>query len=315
MEERIKHLFRKYLDNSCTKEEFNEVFSYLHKGERELVIENAVEEAYREEIQPVPKKRYLRPYYSIAAAILIIFISGAAWFIINNNKTETLVAQDMLAKKTVTKITERSEYKYLLLPDSTQVWLNAESTLEFPENFNKTKREVYLQGEAYFDVKHADKIPFIIYTGDVSTEVLGTAFNIKAYPGLEKIVVSVKRGKVKVNYVNKQVALLTKGQQVSITNKDKKIKEKLIKEEETTAWHDGNLMYDDYSMSDIISDLERIYDVKISIASKEIGQLRVTTSFKREFGVENALEILCHLTDTRLNQENGIYNINNHTKN
>ncbi len=60
------------------------------------------------------------------------------------------------------------------------MWLNAESTLEFPENFNKTKREVYLKGEAYFDVKHADKIPFIIYTGEVTTEVLGTAFNIQS---------------------------------------------------------------------------------------------------------------------------------------
>ncbi len=108
MEERIKHLFRKYLIIPAQEEEFNEVFSYLHKGERELVIENAVEDAYREEIRPVPTKRYLRPHYSVAAAILIIVISGTAWLMMSdNNKTETLVARDMLAKKTVTKITER----------------------------------------------------------------------------------------------------------------------------------------------------------------------------------------------------------------
>ena len=226
---------------------------------------------------------------------------------IAGKRDKTLIAQH--TPKTTIKATERSEYKYLLLPDSTQVWLNAESTLEFPETFNNKKREVYLKGEAYFDVKHADKVPFIIYTGKVSTEVLGTAFNIKAYPDLEKIIVSVKRGKVKVNYANEQVALLTKGQQVSIDQQQKKVKEKLIKEEESSAWHEGNLIYDDYSVRDILADLERIYDVKISIEAVEIENMHVTTSFKREHGVESALEIICRLTDSHLELKNGVYSI------
>src|SRR5439155_2315167 len=104
------------------------------------------------------------------------------------------------------------EQKYLLLPDSTQVWLNAASSLEFPEAFQSGKREVYLVGEAFFDVKHAENRPFIIHTGNVTTRVVGTAFNIKGYPDQPDVIVSVKRGKVQVSKNEKLVATLTVGQ-------------------------------------------------------------------------------------------------------
>lgn len=312
MEERIRYLLRKYLDNTCSKEEFEEFFSYVKSKDSNIILEQSVEEAYAlERNYSLPGKPVTRLAYSVAAAVLILVIAGSAWLMINKQKQTVLAVNTPAAKSIVMKATQRSEYKYLLLPDSTQVWLNAASTLEFPKSFDKKKREVYLKGEAYFDVKHANEVPFIIYTGNVSTEVLGTAFNIKAYSDLEKITVSVKRGRVKVNYKDKQVAMLTKGQQVSIDKKDKGITQKVMKEEEesSSSWQQGKLVYDDYSIADILSDLERVYDVKIRIASPEIKQLRVSTSFKREYGVETALEILCKLTDTRLNLDNGIYTI------
>ncbi|WP_290708129.1 FecR domain-containing protein, partial [Flavihumibacter sp. CACIAM 22H1] len=185
--------------------------------------------------------------------------------------------------------------------------LNADSQLDFPEQFDKKKRVVYLKGEAYFDVRHADKTPFLIYTGDVTTEVLGTAFNIKAYPDMEKITVSVKRGKVKVNYADKQVAVLTKGKEVVIGNRNKEAKQKLVKAEFAAAWQEGNLVYDDYSVGDILADLERVYDVNIQVGEPALNELRVTTTLKRQYGVENALEILTRLTGTQFNTKNGSY--------
>lgn len=308
-------MFGKYLDNTCTREEFEEIFSYMQDKDGQHVDES-IEELYTREFKFSAQRRInYRPVLSVAAAILVLVIAGAAWMLLEKPKQQPVAVNKPVNQSRVTKETHRSEYKYLLLPDSTQVWLNAASTLEFPETFGNKKREVYLKGEAYFDVKHADKIPFIIYTGHVSTEVLGTAFNIKAYPDLEKITVSVKRGKVKVNYENEQVAMLTRGEQVSIGSRDKKIKEKSIREEDSSAWHEGNLVYDDYSVADILNDLERIYDVKINVVAPEIKQMRVSTSFKREYGVETALEILCRLTDTRTLLKDGIYNISNHIQN
>lgn len=311
MEERIKYLLQKYLNNDCTKEEFEEFFHYIQQNDAESIVEESMGREYGLKLVP-HKKIFSRTVLSIAASVLVIVIAGAAILMMNRQQHPPILAErEKHPENTVMRSTLRSEYKYLLLPDSTQVWLNAASTLEFPKTFDKKKRQVFLKGEAYFDVKHAEDIPFVIYTGSVSTEVLGTAFNIKAYPDLEKITVSVNRGKVKVNYENKQVAMLTKGQQVSIDRKIKKVQEKKVKEDESSPWQQGKLMYDDYSMADIVSDLQRIYDVNIDITSPQVKQMRVSTSFKREYGVESALEILCTLTDTRLNITNGTYTIDN----
>ncbi|MGN6493052.1 MAG: FecR family protein [Agriterribacter sp.] len=331
MEERIKYLFRKFLDNTCTKEEFEEVFSYIRMAEKDPEIQSFFDKVYEGELNSQSfafvdgqghlngmkqeaaevasfgkgMQRMMRKW-SVAVTIIII-LGGVAWVWNDDEESSGKVAT--LSNVQVTKSTERSEYQYLLLPDSTEVWLNAASTLEFPERFNRNKREVILKGEAFFDVKHADKVPFVIYTGDVSTEVLGTAFNIKAYPDMEKITVSVKRGKVKVNYEQKQVALLTVGQQVSINQKGRSVSEKPVKENEAAAWQEGKLIYDDYMIGDIILDLERVYNKKVKVDVGGVETLRISTSFKRDQGIEKALEVLCRLTDTELERENGVYHI------
>lgn len=332
MEERIKYLFRKFLDNTCTKEEFEEVFSYIRMAEKDPAIQAFFDKVYENELNGQSHtafvdgdghlngmkaeakevvsfgksmQRAMRKWSVAATAIIIL--AGLAW-VWYDDTDQTQVAT-VTGNMQISKSTDRSEYQYLLLPDSTEVWLNAASTLEFPKSFDKNRREVVLKGEAFFDVKHADKMPFIIYTGDVSTEVLGTAFNIKAYPDMEKITVSVKRGKVKVNYAKKQVALLTVGQQISINQKSMLVSEKNVKESEAAAWQEGKLVYDDYMISDIILDLERVYNEKVSVEVGGVETLRISTSFKRDQGIEKALEVLCKLTDTELEREDGIYHI------
>lgn len=335
MQDRLQYLFRKFLDNNCTQAEFDEVFSLIRQSEsdsalrvlleRELDAENIpanvddaagfansnklnIENPVVEEnvsLKPTPVKRRL--IWSIAASVAIA--TGALLWFFTSGKSVSEEYARYAAHTLLKKETKRSEYKYLLLPDSTQVWLNAESTLEFPETFDSRKREVVLKGEAFFDVKHSDKIPFVIYTGDVSTEVLGTAFNIKAYPDMEKITVSVKRGRVKVKYAGRQMALLSIGQQISIAKKDHLAKEKKLKEEETSAWQQGKLIYDDYSMGDIIRDMERVYNVNIRLQRDSLQNMRISTSFDKALGIDKALEILCRLTDAKLEKDDSTYNI------
>ncbi len=309
MNQRFKYLFRKYLDNSCSREEFNELFAYMEQESDNNSLDELLKTLPQEkENRRVLLKNRLFPAFAVAASILVV-LAGAGWWLRGNSLQPAgkEVVETVRLAQTISKKTEKSEYKYLLLPDSTQVWLNADSKLDFPESFEKGKRVVHLLGEAYFDVRHADKIPFIIHTGEVSTEVLGTAFNIKAYPGMEKITVSVKRGKVKVNYADRQIAVLTKGKEVVIAKENREAREKPVKEEQTAGWQEGNLIYDDYSVEDILADLERVYNVKIEVNEPELKTLRVTTSLKRQFGVENALEILSRLTGTNFSIRNGSY--------
>lgn len=327
MEERIKYLFRQYLNNSCTRKEFEEFFSYINEASHNELIRELIKKAYEEagqssityvdecgnlvltepawNEQPVVKARTRNRHKVIIgiATCVIVTLAGVVWLINRPFQQPAGEQKTVLAKK----VTGRSEYKYMLLPDSTQVWLNAASTLEYPQQFASGKREVYLTGEAYFDVKHANKQPFLIHTGKITTLVLGTAFNIKAYPGRENVIVSVSRGKVQVNLNEKEVATLTPGQQVKVSNANKPVLQKKIAITEAAPWQQGNLVYDDECINDIIADLERIYDVTIRVQKETLGNERISTSFRREIGIEHALQVLCNLTDAQLKLVNNMY--------
>lgn len=337
MQERIQYLFKKFLNNTCSKEEFEEVFIFIKSAETDAEIRtllditlaefnneeeglmrlNAFVNNHGELVNPVhtvvenrnagKKSRRSLLMYATAACVVIAVFFLWRFNVVENNikKTNTTIATIQRIKQS----TERLQYRYIVLPDSTEVWLNTESELEFPQTFSQNKREVVLTGEAFFDVRHADKIPFIIHTGKVSTEVLGTAFNIKAYPNLDKITVSVKRGKVKVKYIEKQVALLGVGEQVSIAVNDSTVKAKKLSEQEVSAWQQGKLVYDDDTVEDITKDLGRVFNNSVQIKDPAISNLRISTSFTKDAGLEKALEILCRLTDTKLSKENNIYYI------
>jgi ferric-dicitrate binding protein FerR (iron transport regulator) len=327
MEDRIRYLFRQYLENKCSRQELEEFFSYIRASGDNETLRSLIKKVYENQVPsiqtyvnehgtlilpgraeggniPVRQRQYRR---NLAAGLVMFaclaIIGTIVWLIRPSNHPAPAPLAAGLTKST----TERSEYKYLLLPDSTQVWLNASSTLEFPEHFRTNKREVTLSGEAYFDVRHSEKTPFIIHTGKVSTTVLGTSFNIKAYPDRQHIIVSVSTGKVKVSYNNIALATLVKGQQVKVNSRLNTVEEKKIEPAEVAAWQKGNMSYDDEALEDIVADLERLYNVKIRIDNDAIRTLKVSTSFRREIGIEQALQVLCKLTDTMLQQSDGCY--------
>ncbi len=307
MEERIKYLFRQYAAGKCSRREYEEFFGYIRQSSHDESIRALIQEAYAAEghIPAAP------PYVDGSGALVLKKTKhGLRW---SMAAAAVLVLGLLFWWNTGSplkrNITARSEFKYLLLPDSTQVWLNAASTLEYPPEFASGIREVYLSGEAYFDVQHADKIPFVIHTGDVSTTVLGTAFNIKAYPGLNNVIVAVNRGKVSVRYGKRQAATLTEGQRLRVDREA--TAEPAVKTTVTEAapWKLGNLAYDNETLEDIARDLERVYNVHIRILEPGVAQTRISTSFRRDIGAEKALEVLCRLTDTDLNRSEGMYHI------
>lgn len=333
MKTRIKYLFTQYYKNQSTKIELDELFDILNSGEKDEEIARLIKIAYEEILNSDPsltyinkdgelvvnesirplKKRKIKSISSrkkilskVAAFILLLVLPGAIWL----SKPWLLKTKESANISFVKQFTNRGEHKYLLLEDGTQVWLNAKSTLSYPEKFDGDKREVYLTGEAFFDVKHAEKIPFYIHTGDVVTKVLGTSFNIKAYPDQQSISVAVKRGKVSVLKTNKVVATLTQGKKIKIneginniansTLTNNIIKEEITEEKEVGAWQRGYYIYRDEIFMDIISDMEQIYNTQITIENEKLYPISVTTSFNQDIGVEEALSILCKLVDAQL---------------
>ncbi|MFC6099148.1 FecR family protein [Olivibacter domesticus] len=157
----------------------------------------------------------------------------------------------------------------LALADGTMVWLNADTRLKFPVQFNEKQREVELVGEAYFEVKQpVDKrkgdSPFIVHTREQNIVVLGTSFNVKAYTEEINEVSTLVTGRVKVmNSKTKQSKLLEPGQQSIINGTKPDIAIAEADMEETLAWKNGDFVFNETSIREIMNQLGRWYNVEV----------------------------------------------------
>jgi ferric-dicitrate binding protein FerR (iron transport regulator) len=202
--------------------------------------------------------------------------------------------------------TARSSQYEVMLPDGSRVWLNSGSSIRFPASFTGKERSVELLGEAWFDVQHADKIPFVIHSGDIATSVMGTAFDVKAYPGEQSMIVAVQRGQVKVQSGNKLLAILQKGRQVKVMA-DARYFQSAIDTANIAGWKKGNLYYKDERLADIVADLQRVFNDSIQIKQASLKEVITTVSFNKNTGLRKALDIICRITDARLSESNGIF--------
>lgn len=202
--------------------------------------------------------------------------------------------------------TARSRQYEVILPDGSRVWLNAASSIRFPASFTGEERSVELLGEAWFDVQHAEKIPFVIHSGDLVTSVMGTAFDIKAYPGERSMMVAVQRGSVKVQSGNRLLATLEKGNQVKVLANTRYVQSN-IDTTNIAGWRKGNLYYKDERLADIVTDLQRVFNASIHINKASLKEEITTVSFNKNTGLANALAIICRITDARLIEKNGTF--------
>lgn len=157
----------------------------------------------------------------------------------------------------------------LTLPDGTKVWLNSSSSLTYPTAFTGSKRKVSLSGEAYFEVAKDKHHPFIVETSKQTTEVLGTHFNINAYPTETKTKTTLLEGSVKVIYQSKDY-LLKPGQQAAIGTT---LSIAQVNTEEVIDWKNGVFNFNDKDLRSIMHLLERWYDIEVVYegAVKNIG--------------------------------------------
>ena len=202
--------------------------------------------------------------------------------------------------------TARSGQYEVVLPDGSQVWLNSASAIRFPASFSGKERSVELMGEAWFDVRHADKIPFVIHSGNITTSVMGTAFNIKAYPGERVMTVSVQRGRVKVQSGDRLLATLEKGRQVKVTAEAGNFQSE-IDTASIAGWKKGNLYYKDERFVNIVADLQRVFNDSIQIRNASLKNVITTASVNKSIGIRKVLDIICRITDARFSENNGIY--------
>jgi ferric-dicitrate binding protein FerR (iron transport regulator) len=185
-------------------------------------------------------------------------------------------------KFNVLKVPRGGEY-FLILADSTKVWLNSETTLRFPVRFAGNTRSVELNGEAYFEVARNEKVPFLVSSGNQTIKVLGTQFNISSYPENQLIMTTLVEGSVEVSPGSNQEEklLLNPGEQSLLSKNTNKIEKRIVDVTPYIAWKDGRFVFQDQMLEDIMNTLSKWYDVQVVFANEEDKKLRFTGNLER----------------------------------
>lgn len=185
------------------------------------------------------------------------------------------------------KVPRGAEYM-LTLSDGTHVWLNADSRMRYPSRFVEGNREVYLEGEAYFEVARDSCRPFVVKTLGAEVRVLGTAFNLQAYPE-ERQRTTLVEGRVLVSSAKSKVVLNPSEQ---AEKEGDRLSIRKVNVNEYTAWLKNSFVFVNTPLEDVLNNLERWYDVDVFVASPSLRELRFTASFSRYEHLDKILETL-----------------------
>ena len=226
---------------------------------------------------------------SLAAILLVIFSIALVLF----NKTS------LQQKSNIHRLSDIKENRLIQLPDGSTVIVSPGSRLNYPSSFEGlSKREVYLDGQAYFDIKHNSKKPFIIHTGKLKTTVLGTAFEINAWADDPNIRVTVSRGKVKVeDQFNKTIGLITPNEQIVYEKVSENVVQKVVNAPEYIAWKEQDLLLSDVTVAEASKILEERFRVKITITDDLIKSKRFTTTYQKGVAIEKILNSIAEFND------------------
>lgn len=251
-------------------------------------------ETVAEEIKidrPRPRYRWIAAAASIAAAVLLYF-----WVIGPGNEKQPLAVNPSPGNTVATKPGSKSQ---ITLPDGTQVWINADSKITYDQHFLGQYREVYLTGEAYFDVKRDTTRPFIIHTRSIDVRVLGTSFNIRSYPNEKTTETALIHGTVEVTLHNNpgQKIILKPNEKLVVNNDDSSNHKKAVSSEPLltlgkvrfnktdtsssveTMWVDNKLAFENETFEKMALEMERWYNVSFQVKNEKIKNLHFTGVF------------------------------------
>ncbi|HTF31051.1 MAG TPA: FecR domain-containing protein [Flavitalea sp.] len=306
-------LLQKYNRGEATKEEQQFIFSYYNLFESQAVDNDLLSIREMEDLKTEifasiqmetsrveaneRRKRVIRLWSKISvAAILVVILTGSIFYFNQNGKTSTpYVSVDKLSK----------ENRFFRLPDGSTIILGSGSKLNYPSSFDGlATREVYLEGQAFFDIKHNPSKPFIVHTGELATTVLGTAFNIKAFPADQNIVVSVVRGKVKVTDKNKTLGVIKPDEQIEYFKPDAKIVQKSVDNRTYLKWKEQDLLLDEVTFSEVAEILEERFKVNIAFTDSAMKNNRFTTTLKIDEQLDQILLSICEFNSASFDHNN-----------
>lgn len=328
-EERILHEFYESFQNDMTWDE-----SRLGPEDRVMArikadIDRKIERAERR--TRTSGNRTAFQYFARVAAVLLIVVSigiGGGYMYLDQQPEPAMVE----------KVTRAGQRSILVLSDGSEIRLNSESKITFPETFGERAREVTLEGEAFFEVAHNLEKPFVVRTGDLTTTVLGTSFNIKAFSKEEDIEVTVATGKVRVEAgettspsqgragdsktsagqgdpdgalsggaAGGRAMILVPNQQARFDLASGTLEKREVNLSDYLAWKDGKIIFDKIPLAEAADILERWFNVDIVLESEALGDRLIRSEYNDE-NLVNILESMKYImgVDYRFDDDNRI---------
>jgi len=189
-----------------------------------------------------------------------------------------------------TLITPNGKTFQIALPDGTNVWMNAGSSLKYPTYFDGNERSVVLTGEAYFEVSHNEKMPFKVFSNGQQVEVLGTHFNIRAYENEPVLKTTLLEGKIKVTEDDNTI-IVKPGQQTTVTIDRHTMKIAEVNTELAIAWKNRLFYFENAKYDEIMREIERWYDVKVIYKGK-IPDEKFQGAIQKDLKLDQVLKML-----------------------
>ena len=220
---------------------------------------------------------------TFAAAAAVVLLSLSVW-----------TAYLYMQPATIQTVSTLAETRTVRLPDGTSVTLNHYSSLSYPERFKSDDREVELSGEAYFEVSKDSKHPFIVQTETIDVQVLGTHFNVDAYPDNPDVKTTLLTGSVAVSNKNNSVRMVLKPNEVAIYNKvGQKLTRKVLENAgDEISWRHGEFIFDDLPLQEIARELSNSFGTTIHIADSTLQNYRITARFRNGEDLDAILSVL-----------------------
>lgn len=308
--DQLQKLLDAYLKGDASSTERKLLDEFYHSYQNELNDQTGGEEKdVRDDILRLAKSRIegKRPHMGIsggprtwllvAASVTIVLVSTVAFYLSQQSSEKENVS---LANGTeITRTTQRGLKLSIKLPDGSSVKLNSSSQISFPSTFEGNTREVTIRGEAYFDVVHDDTKPFIVHSGNTSTRVLGTSFNVKENQG-KGFQITLVQGKVNVTAegISNGVDLIP-NQQANIDLGSTEITTKNVDAERFVCWKDNRIYFEETPLIEAAKILEDWYNVTIEIKNEKLASCKISGEYKNS-SLENILKSLQYMFTSKI---------------
>lgn len=277
------------------QDEFDQLMEQLTASARSPRGRYAAPESWKLLEERIPARRKRFSLWRVAAtAAASILLCLASWYTYDYVRPASMLTVSALA-----------EVMNVTLPDGTNVTLNRYSTLHYPDRFKDDTREVSLRGEAYFEVEKDARHPFIVKAEAIDVQVLGTHFNVEAYPGDEEIRTTLLEGSVAVRSSQDKL-ILSPGETAVYNQMTQKLEQATTPESKNEiAWLDGSFRFDNLPLQEITRQLSHAFRTNIRILSPELKEYRIRAHFTGEESLEQIFDLLQSAGNFTYTQTNG----------